>query len=115
MVVRKTDNRDMYTDSWSLRSAVSLWSLIAVGVLGTIAAGWIASRIVPAYLVPVSFVGFLAAIGMRALWMKRRLKENLTKGAELQGQLHELEKQEFEMRYADARARGDFDKWEEDK
>ena len=112
---RKTDNRDMYTDSWSLRSAVSLWSLIAVGFLGALIAGWIAWRIAPAYLVPVSFVGFLAAIVLRALWMRRRLKKNRAKGAELQSQLHELEKQEFELRYADAKARGDLDKWEEDK
>ena len=110
-----TENRDIYTDSWSLRSAVSLWSLIAVGFLGAIAAGWIASRIAPTYLVPVSFVGFLAAIGMRALWMRRCLQENLAKGAELQSQLHELEKQEFELRFADAKARGDLGKWEEDK
>ncbi|MEL7100003.1 MAG: hypothetical protein AAGM84_14350 [Pseudomonadota bacterium] len=96
-------------DAFAVKKLGQLVGVIVFGGAGALAFGLPVERAVPGWGAPAGLVGFVLALALHGLVMSRWSARRPRRAVSLQEKLHDLKQQEFALRYAEAKARGDVE------
>ena len=109
------DRSKWHVDSWGAQSASDLFGLLLFGFAGALALGFLGHYLFLDVSGVLAFIGFIAGMVMRGGLQYRKAHRLNAQVIDLQSQLDQLKQQDFELRYQEAKERGDLDQFGDPK